>query len=145
MRRVNRVVKPSSINQSSPIIKTILLAGNHCFISAPSLLLHHESVRESLITLLNGSKQDQIDTVARMAQSMECSRVHNSTEKGVRFELTRLLLQQATIGRQPVYLFLEYLNHLLSSGTIDPGSVIDSVVKFSKVDNTQITVALLGN
>lgn len=58
--------------------------------------------------------------------------------------LARILLQQATVGRQPVQLFIEYLDHLLSCGTIDPGSAIESIAEYSKVENTQITLAMLG-
>jgi len=62
---------------------------------------------------------------------------------GDQYELSKLILQQATVGRQPVILFVDYLHHLLSSGVVSFGSVINSIIETCKIENTQVVICLL--
>lgn len=63
---------------------------------------------------------------------------------GDNYELSKLILQQATVGRQPVVLFIDYLHHLLSCGIVSFGSVVNSIIETCKKENTQIVICLLG-
>lgn len=63
---------------------------------------------------------------------------------GDHYELSKLILQQATVGRQPVILFVDYLHHLLSCEVVSFGAVINSIIETCKIENTQVVICLLG-
>ena len=63
---------------------------------------------------------------------------------GDNYELSKLILQQATVGRQPIVLFIDYLHHLLSCGVVSFGSVINSIIETCKKENSQVVICLLG-
>lgn len=66
------------------------------------------------------------------------------SKSGDNYELSKLILQQATVGRQPIVLFIDYLHHLLACGVISFGSVINSIIETCKKENTQVVICLLG-
>ncbi|RWS00264.1 mediator of RNA polymerase II transcription subunit 24-like protein, partial [Dinothrombium tinctorium] len=60
------------------------------------------------------------------------------------YDLSVCILQQALIGQTPNQLFIDYLNHCVSSQIVSYGAVLSAIAKFQEMQKSQCILCLLN-